>query len=54
LQSSRKRRANVSNASVKIGLVKGREKLSVMSTDVVIYGKGEDRSTERSTVHDEE
>ena len=44
----------VSNAGVKVGRMKRKEKLSVICIEVVVQGKGGYKSTKRSGVHDKE
>ena len=49
-----KRILKVSNVAVEVGRMKREEESSVICIEVVVQGKGGDRSTERSGVHDEE
>ena len=44
----------MSNAGVEVGRMKREEELSVICIEVVIQGKGGDKSTKRSGVHDKE
>jgi len=43
-----------SNVGVEVRRVKREKQLSVICIEVVVEGKGRDKSTERSGVHDEE
>ena len=49
-----KRILKVSNAGVEVGRMKREEKVSVICIEVVVQGKGGDKCTKRSGVHDKE